>query len=72
MLILLVEAVIMVGAEMLFGVSMTMHTAEKSDPIPYIYYKIRLTQSVAPESWMPASLGVECSIAAYGQWQPAV
>ena len=62
----------MVEAEALFGVSMTVHTAERSDPIPYIYYKMHLMQSVAPELWMPASLGVECSIAVYGQWQPAV
>ena len=72
MLNVLVEAVGMVGAEALFGVGMTVHTAERSDPILYIYYKMHLTQSVVPELWMPVSLGVECSIAVYGQWQPAV
>ena len=62
----------MVGTDVLFSANMTVHTAERSDPIPYIYYKMHLTQSVAPELWMPASLGAECSIVAYGQWQPAV
>ena len=55
----------MVRGEVLFGVSMTVYTTEKSDPIPYIYYKMYLTLSVTPDLWMPASLGVECTIAMY-------